>query len=367
MQTHRFVSTVFTITLLILASCSSTVPSVKTLQQHFHDDRALQQKLKVFSQRYPNTIDIKSIGLSYEQRPIYAVRLGASSEADDEKPALIALFTQHANEHEVTEIALGMMDTLLERSAKEPRVRDLLNRVTLWLVPMVNPDGVAYDLSGKAAPFSWRKNRRPTRNQAIGVDLNRNWARPANTELPAAVLADIKDPHSSRYAGPSPFSELELQHVLRFFQAQKNLTLFMDYHSGSGGFVQGFTGCFGARENPALTHCEAIIQPYAEILNDQHSKNPGYVVIESEQDIADALHNNAPWPLKPFLPKTLPPTPGKSLDYMGEQNQVMSIGLEINRPKQYFKNLAYFQARLVDRHTEGLLYLLEVLSEQTPP
>jgi carboxypeptidase T len=45
----------------------------------------------------------------------------------------------------------------------------------IWIVPMVNPDGVEWDIATRSYRMS-RKNRQPNPGStAVGTDLNRNW------------------------------------------------------------------------------------------------------------------------------------------------------------------------------------------------
>ncbi|OAQ61105.1 zinc carboxypeptidase [Pochonia chlamydosporia 170] len=105
-------------------------------------------------------------------------------------------------------------------------------------LPLVNPDGVAYDQSTDTC---WRKNRN-TKSASeddastIGVDLNRNfavmWDYKRIFNLGAnlnAVASD--DPSSQVFHGTAPLSEPETQNVDWLVKQHSQLSWFLDLHS----------------------------------------------------------------------------------------------------------------------------------------
>jgi g-D-glutamyl-meso-diaminopimelate peptidase len=120
-------------------------------------------------------------------------------------------------------------------------VRDIWNRSSIYIIPMVNPDGVNLVLEGlrpdnpyytqllqwndTGLPFSqvWQANIR-------GVDLNRNY--PAGWEQAKAQepLLGVNGPGPTRYGGPSPLSEPETQTLVNFTR-QHNFKLVIAYHT----------------------------------------------------------------------------------------------------------------------------------------
>ncbi|MEA4846247.1 MAG: M14 family metallopeptidase [Clostridiaceae bacterium] len=120
-------------------------------------------------------------------------------------------------------------------------IRELWNRGSIYIMPMVNPDGVDLVLEGlkrdnpyysqllswnnTGLPFSqvWNANIR-------GVDLNRNY--PASWEEAKAQEPSlgVYGPGPTRYGGPSPLSEPETQTVVNFTR-QHNFKLVIAYHT----------------------------------------------------------------------------------------------------------------------------------------
>jgi len=70
---------------------------------------------------------------------------------------ILVLCRQHGDEPASTEAVLGLLHRLA--LGKDPDLRQTLSRVTLYFVPMVNPDGADVN----------------ARSNAVGADLNRDW------------------------------------------------------------------------------------------------------------------------------------------------------------------------------------------------
>lgn len=108
---------------------------------------------------------VSTIGHSVQGRPIRLIRTGTPSG-----PRILVIGCIHGNEC----AARRLVNPLLRR----PMAADL------WIVPTLNPDGFAHR----------------TRQNARGVDLNRNWS--DRWQLSGTRW-------STYYSGPRPFSERE--------------------------------------------------------------------------------------------------------------------------------------------------------------
>ncbi|UMG94008.1 M14 family zinc carboxypeptidase [Nocardioides sp. TF02-7] len=121
---------------------------------------------------------VETIGSSRRDRPIRAWYRG-DREADH---VLVVLGQMHGDEK------AGRRTAQWVRANVRPR-----RGTGVWVVPTMNPDG----------------NRRGTRQNARGVDLNRNW--------PTSGWS--RGPRGSRYwGGPRPASEPETRAMMRFLR-----------------------------------------------------------------------------------------------------------------------------------------------------
>ena len=80
-------------------------------------------------------------------------------QRDSRRGRAQVLFTanQHGREHLTVEMALYILNQL---TSSDPQFTNLVNNREIWIIPMVNPDGVEYDVATGAYRM-WRKNRQP--------------------------------------------------------------------------------------------------------------------------------------------------------------------------------------------------------------
>lgn len=168
--------------------------------------------------RYPGLRDT-SIGRSVSGRSIPQLRVGRGQRVVYYNAA------HHANEWITAPLVLACLERLLEAESTGntllgANVGALLEQVTLYLTPMVNPDGVdlvtgaasmeerqaaekiAADYPEIPFPSGWKANLR-------GVDLNLNY--PARWDEAREIKASqgYISPAPRDYVGPEPLSEPE--------------------------------------------------------------------------------------------------------------------------------------------------------------
>lgn len=110
------------------------------------------------------------------------------------------------------------------------------------ILPLVNPDGVAYDQKTSSC---WRKNRNPksaSGKDDVGIDINRNYDFLWDYENVFSPDADLwavgsDDPASEVFHGLEPASEPETKSVVWTMDAYKGLTWFVDLHSFGGSVL----------------------------------------------------------------------------------------------------------------------------------
>ncbi len=97
------------------------------------------------------------------------------------KPRFLLMAQIHAREIVTGDLAWRFIDYLVGGYGSNSAVTTLLNGTEIWVVPVVNPDGVDEVQQGGNRPYLQRKNRDgtgcanpPTGSNQLGVDLNRN-------------------------------------------------------------------------------------------------------------------------------------------------------------------------------------------------
>jgi len=175
-------------------------------------------------EKYPNLINVQSIGKSYEGREILLATVSLNVAYANLKPALLFTGTVHAREWIGNELGIEFIDYLLKNHQNNPEILTTLTHNTLYLVPCLNPDGFEYS----RLHFSfWRKNRRDNGDGTFGVDLNRNF--PIGYRKSTNTSSNV-------YGGTHPFSEPETQAIKGFVDTHTNITIAFDYHSQGNVF-----------------------------------------------------------------------------------------------------------------------------------
>ena len=206
---------------------------------------AMMADLRALQARYP-FIEVSSIGDSVMGRSIPAVRIGTGPKEVHYNASF------HAHEWITTPLLMKFLEVYADAYQKGQRIGDfdisaLFRQTTLWLVPMVNPDGVElvqrgisrdnpyYDLVLRANQGStdfrgWAANIR-------GVDLNNQF--PAGWEREVARKPTVPSPRG--YPGPAPLSEPESRAMADFTRAH-DFRMVLAYHSQGQVIYWGYEG-----------------------------------------------------------------------------------------------------------------------------
>ncbi len=168
---------------------------------------------------YPDIISSPiEIGQSIEDRPLLALRVSDNPDEQEDEPE--ALFTSliHSREVVTSYVLFAVMEQLAEGYGNDQRLTRLVDERQTWFIPVVNPDGYAYNEEDSPdGGGMWRKNRRRNGDGTIGVDLNRNfgshWGYDNTGSSPFGS--------AETYRGTEAFSEPETQGIREFVQSHR--------------------------------------------------------------------------------------------------------------------------------------------------
>jgi len=191
----------------------------------YHSYQELEEDMLALEKAYPRLARVFDIGDSLEKRNIYALKISDNVELDEEEAEVIFLGCHHAREWISVEIPFLFGKYLAENYDSNPEIKSLVDQSEIWIVPLVNPDGLEYSIHFYRY---WRKNRRVNRDGSYGIDLNRNYGYMWGYDN----LGSSPNPPSEVYRGQYPFSEPETQ-VVRDLFLQKNFQAMISYHSYS--------------------------------------------------------------------------------------------------------------------------------------
>ena len=166
-------------------------------------------------------------------REIWAAKVSDNVAVDEAETEVLFTANQHAREHLTVEMALYTLRELTSKYATDARIKNVVDSREIWIVFMVNPDGVEYDIA-TGAYRSWRKNRQPNgTSQYVGTDLNRNWG------FQWGCCGGSSGAFSSEtYRGPSAFSAPETQRLRDFVSSRvvggtQQIKAAIDFHTYS--------------------------------------------------------------------------------------------------------------------------------------
>jgi carboxypeptidase T len=186
-------------------------PSADSLYHNYAETNA---ELLQIANDHPAIAQRFSIGTSYEGRTIYGVKISDNVAADEDEPEVLFNANQHAREHLTTEQAFYLANLLTNSYGTDSRITNLVNGREFWIIPMVNPDGVEYDIA-TGSYRSWRKNRQPNPT-STGTDLNRNWAYQWG-----CCGGSSSSGSSETYRGTAAFSAPETQRLRDFVLSRR--------------------------------------------------------------------------------------------------------------------------------------------------
>ena len=108
----------------------------------YHTYAEMLVELEALAANYPEFTRLVTIGNSYEGRPIYALKISDDPEIEDaSEPDVLIVGNHHARELMSVEVPLHLARYLLEQTARNRSVGDLVRSREIWIVPMLNPDG----------------------------------------------------------------------------------------------------------------------------------------------------------------------------------------------------------------------------------
>jgi carboxypeptidase T len=187
----------------------------------YHDLAAVKRELDSLATQRPALAQVLPIGTTFEGRDILALRISSPDASPWGRPTFLFMGAHHAREWISVEVPLALARHLVSNADADPTVKEILATREVWIVPVVNPDGLNYS---QTQYRYWRKNRRKNADGSFGVDPNRNYGYKWGT------AGDSGDPDSDVYRGAGPFSEPCTQAV-RDFAVARNLTASISYHS----------------------------------------------------------------------------------------------------------------------------------------
>ncbi|HVQ00152.1 MAG TPA: M14 family metallopeptidase [Candidatus Thermoplasmatota archaeon] len=198
----------------------------------YHSYAEMTSLLFSLAENHSDIMRVTSLGKTYQGRDLWLVKLSDNVNQEEYEPEVLFTGSHHGNERPGYETLIYFIQYMADYYHNDTAVRDAINSTEIYVIPMVNPDGVE---------AGTRKNLEPNHGSfgfsktvtSIGVDLNRNYAGPWFLLLLRPLFYDSSTSYYDRsdvYRGPHPFSENETQAVRQFVETH-NITISIDYHT----------------------------------------------------------------------------------------------------------------------------------------
>ena len=207
--------------------------------EHPMDHSLMMEYIEEFRKRY-SALGITTLGESIMGRRIPVLTFGEG------KRAVLYIGTHHAMEWITSVLLLRFVNELAELVKTKSRVfsydtKYLLSTRTIYVIPMLNPDGVEYQINGVrednilyerlikmnggSTDFSrWQANAR-------GVDLNHNYNCGFYEYKKIESELGIFDGAPTRFSGNMPESEPEVASLCNFLRFNENIEMIITLHT----------------------------------------------------------------------------------------------------------------------------------------
>lgn len=202
--------------------------------------------------------DMFSIGESVMEKKIFCIKVGTG----DKK--LFINGSHHGLEYLTSAFIMKFFDELSKAYQNKESlfsydVYNLLNKVSLYAVPMVNPDGVDIAVNGIDITNPYHRRlisrvgihsfNKVWQSNANGVDINHNYD--ANWH----PVEEHASP--SKYAGPYSESEPETKAIVDFVRAEK-FDMLIAFHSQGGEIYYDFDGSISKNSLDIAKHLASV-------------------------------------------------------------------------------------------------------------
>ncbi|MEH7093543.1 M14 family zinc carboxypeptidase [Neobacillus vireti] len=196
--------------------------------------KRMQQDLEKINAKYRRHIEIKSIGTTHFGKEIWGVKLGSG------KTTIVLIGAHHGREWLTSTLLMTMLENYAEAYQNGKRMgfrsTDILDQVSIWFIPMLNPDGVYIQQTNlESFPADHKKQLlrmnegsksfKRWKANGMGVDLNRQY--PAGWKQ---LNHQPSNPSYAFYKGKRPLEAKEVIALTQFIKEIKP-SIAVAYHT----------------------------------------------------------------------------------------------------------------------------------------
>lgn len=238
------------------------------------------RRLEALAAEHPDLAELSSLGESAAGRDIWLAHVTDFTSSEEKRSVIIAA-AMEGDAPEGCAFLLEFLEEMVEEAGQGGPAAAVLERLNLYAVPMLNPDGVQRWLAmpdpGESVELA---SQAPRNGNLVCIDRNFDFKWEEGD----------RDPVSANYAGPTAFSETESQAMRGLFE-EVAADLYLNLHAGPDLINAPWNWNESPAANPEIAFYESMAQELAQVF---------------------------PFPVRVGTP--LPPRTGSSLDwaYVGE-------------------------------------------------
>jgi carboxypeptidase D len=173
----------------------------------YHNYSSLSSELAALAGAHPEICRLYTLGKSVQDRELWAMLITDNPNDEEDEPEFKYVSTMHGDEPLGTEMCLYLITMLLNEYGTETEITDLIDTTAIWIIPLMNPDGLELG----------------QRYNANGFDLNRSF--PA---YPYDFTDNIFDGGALGDAG----LPVEVRNITRW-TAMNSFVLSANFHTGA--------------------------------------------------------------------------------------------------------------------------------------
>lgn len=235
----KLIWTLIIIFIAVPSTCHANEVNPKVMYTY----EALTEDIYQLSKQYPNLFTYKTLTTTTFGRKIWAIKLGNG------KTSVLMHGAHHAREWMTSALLMRMLERYLEAYNQNQAIEGfnpkIFDKVSIWFVPMVNPDGVTLQQYGLHAFPAYTHRTLMDMNEGSrdfarwksnihGIDLNRQY--PANWENLKGVNSK---PSYQFYKGTMPLEAEEVKALVAFTR-EINPEIAAAYHSSGNVIFWGY-------------------------------------------------------------------------------------------------------------------------------
>lgn len=191
----------------------------------WHNYTTMKDELESFEDEFSDIMKIYDLGDSYQNREMLAVKISDNPDQNEtSEPDILIDGAHHGNENISREIPIYCLHYILEKYNMDSTIKNLVDNNEIWIVPMVNPDGVTAN----------------TRYNSRYIDLNRNYDIEWVKYYDGSYNCHNGYPYDSTNAS---FSENETM-AIRDLAYSHDFDTYASYHTTDNNYILFPWGCY---------------------------------------------------------------------------------------------------------------------------